>query len=370
MQKKPHHIFAKNPDPKAMEQFQSAMEENFAVQGALLPDAHVGYSLPIGGVVATKGVIVPAWVGYDIGCGVCALPTTFNRLDVESHGQDIFNEIYRAVPMGQRGNKVRSTTPWKISKIPHTQALDKIYNHRRGKLQMGSLGGGNHFIEIGYDDTDIIWIIIHSGSRGTGHGVAGHYMKKAAKSTKAKEGHYGFKVDSNEGKEYIEDMQFCLHYALANRQEIARRVGDSITLFCNGNTKPNGLINRNHNHAELKDGLWIHRKGATQAESGMLGVIPGNMRDGSFITEGLGNPKSLYSSSHGAGRKLGRKQAERSLDFNTFVSDIKQSGVLAKTKGNLDEAPAAYKNIFKVMEQQSNLCLVLHHIKPLINIKA
>lgn len=364
------HIFADAPDPEALAQFHSAMQQKFAVAGALLPDAHVGYSLPIGGVVATRGVILPAWVGYDIGCGVCALPSSFLRQDIEKHRQEIFQEIYRTIPMGQHGNKEHSITRWNINAIPHTPALDKLYQQRKGKSQMGSLGGGNHFIEIGHDEDQKIWIVIHSGSRGTGHGVAGHYMKKAARSQKAKEGHYGFSVDSEEGREYITDMNFCLHYALANRQEMARRVGAAINLFCHGQLLFEQLINRNHNHAECKDGLWIHRKGATHAERDMLGVIPGNMRDGSFIVAGLGNPKSLYSSSHGAGRKLSRTEAQRSLDSRSFSAEIEAAGVLAKTKGNLDESPAAYKDIFSVMKQQTQMCRVLHHIQPIINIKA
>ena len=207
-----------------------------------------------------------------------------------------------------------------------------------------------------------MWIIIHSGSRGIGHGVASYYMGMD----------YSLDVKSSVGKDYIKDMEFCLEFALENR---LRMVDDILGIIINSTNKPIQtlihkfkLINRNHNHAELKDGLWIHRKGATHAEEGMMGVIPANMKDGSFIIRGKGNPDSLCSSSHGAGRVLSRNQAKKKLNLDHFSEMM--AGIKAKIgKSTLDECPSAYKDIYQVMENQSDLVDIVSHIKPIINIK-
>ncbi len=364
--KKPVKIFAKDIESTALEQFRSAMEQDFAVKGALMPDAHTGYSLPIGGVVATDGVVVPAWVGYDIGCGMCAIPTTFRRRDIENMSHEIFRGIYQRIPVGFNVNKKpvdSALNPRNLTKIGR-----KAFEHRKGFRALGSLGSGNHFIEIGYDESDRVWIIIHSGSRGVGHGIATEYMKLASGSGKAKEGHFGLDVTSDLGQSYINDMDWALEFALENRSEMMRRIVKEIKSHCEGEALYQELINRNHNHAEFKDGLWIHRKGATHAEQGMMGVIPGNMRDGSFIVKGKGNPDALWSSSHGAGRIMGRKQARKRLSPKKFAETM--TGITARVgKGTIDESPFAYKNIFDVIRQQSDLVEVVHHIRPIINIK-
>jgi tRNA-splicing ligase RtcB len=255
---------------------------------------------------------------------------------------------------------------------------------KHGRYQLGTLGSGNHFIEIGEGEDGHLWIIVHSGSRNLGHFVASHYMQEAyfanvspeeaaqtMKKAKGKhhkipehilEGHYAFPVMSQAGKDYITDMTYCLAYALENRKRMIRTVAKIL-----GNPKELLFINRNHNHADYKEGLWIHRKGATHAEAGMLGVIPGNMRDGAFIVRGKGNPESLCSSSHGAGRRLSRAQAKKE-DMESFEKTM--TGVTAKIDlGTLDESPFAYKNIFDVMEAQRDMVEVIDYVRPLINIK-
>ena len=179
-------IFAENTEQAAMDQFMSAMGQDFSVSGALMPDVHKGYSLPIGAVVATKGVIVPAWVGYDIGCGMCALKLTgINKGDIKENGLAIFNSIYKEIPIGRKVNEIADSS-CHLDGLTY-EGLDGLtYEGRviavkkRYKHAMGSLGGGNHFIEIGYDEDDAIWVIIHSGSRGVGHGIASHYMTLAS----------------------------------------------------------------------------------------------------------------------------------------------------------------------------------------------
>ncbi|MGI6655626.1 MAG: RtcB family protein [Desulfobulbus sp.] len=364
--KKPYRIFTEAVEPAALDQFTSALRQPFVVRGALMPDAHLGYSLPIGAVVATDGMVLPSWVGYDIGCGMCALPTSFAAHEVRELAPEIFKELYQVIPVGMRHNT--SKTPWKEGEaLPRSPALDKLFG-RNGLLQLGSLGGGNHFIEIGADEQEQVWVIIHSGSRGIGHDLAAHYMRLASGSKKAREGHFAFRDNSAEGMAYIQDLAFCLAFALENRREIMRRVIEVLQSRLKGEVDWSALINRNHNHAEYKDGLWIHRKGATHAEQGMMGVIPGNMRDGSFIVRGKGNPESLWSSSHGAGRVLGRRQARQVIRPHEFAASMK--GIVARlTKGTLDEAPQAYKDIFEVMRQQKDMVEIVAHVRPILNIK-
>lgn len=359
-------IYAEVLEDTALEQFNSAMEQDFAVQGALMPDAHTGYSLPIGAVVATEGVIVPSWVGYDIGCGMCALPTSFDSDLVRGKSEEIFNEIYRRIPVGFAVNGYPAETYLTRDGLSDVGRL--AFDKRKGLLGIGTLGGGNHFIEIGEDESKKVWIIIHSGSRGVGHGIATEYMRLASNDGKVREGHFGLNTTSDLGRSYIIDQAWGLEYALDNRKEMMRRVVSSIKEHTEGVGEFSDLINRNHNHADLKDGLYIHRKGATHAEEGMMGVIPGNMRDGSFIVRGKGNPESLWSSSHGAGRVLGRKQAKRELDLRDFESEM--TGVKARVdEGTLDESPMAYKDIFEVMRLQEGLVEIIHHVRPIINIK-
>jgi tRNA-splicing ligase RtcB len=295
---------------------------------------------------------------------MCAVPTSFERSTISAHAESIFSALYCAIPTGFNHN--RHNSRWDSQHLPRTKALDAMFS-KNGLKQLGSLGSGNHFIEIGAAEDERIWIIIHSGSRNLGHSVATHYMKLAA-GGKAREGHFGFSTRSQEGKDYLKDLNFCLEFALANRFEMIRRVVNEMQHFCSGEADWNQLINRNHNHAEEKDGLWIHRKGATQAEAGMRGVVPGNMRDGSFIVEGKGNVEALWSSSHGAGRVMGRKAAKRQIKLNEFSASM--VGIVAKVdRQTLDEAPFAYKNIDEVMRLQKDLVTVLYRVRPLINIK-
>jgi tRNA-splicing ligase RtcB len=373
---KPYKIYSDDIDPVALDQFFDAMKEDFVVQGALMPDAHAGYSLPIGGVVATNDVVVPAWVGFDIGCGMCA-----NKLNIKASMLDdikdiVFNKIYDLVPVGRNAHPNdylfnTLTTPSFQEDVK--DVCDRVLeSYEDAKAKLGTLGSGNHFIEIGADTNKDVWIVVHSGSRHFGHSIASHYMKLASGTNKAKEGHFGFDVNSENGKAYIHDMNVALEYALYNRKIMLYLVIDAIKAYLGQDdvsfVDEDALINRNHNHAEYNHGVWIHRKGATHAEKGMMGVIPGNMRDGSYIVCGKGNPDSLYSSSHGAGRVLGRRKAKEQLDVNIF--ELMMSGIAAKVgKNTLDESPMAYKNIVKVMENQEDLVDIVTHVRPIINIK-
>ena len=360
-------------DGAALAQLYEAMTPEWAIKGALMPDAHKGYGLPIGGVVATKGMIVPSFIGYDIGCGVCAIQIRAKKKTITRHRNEIFDNIYEAIPTGagkyNNGQKLKDWSEYE--NIPKSAFLKELFEEKRGFDQLCSLGSGNHFIEVGYDDheDENIWVIIHSGSRGIGHKTATHYMRIAG-GGKCREGTYPLDVDSQDGQDYITDLNFCLHFALENRKQMLSRTVDVIArAIGNVNIMKDNIINRNHNHAEFKDGLWIHRKGATHAEKGMYGVIPGNMKDGAFIVIGKGNEKSMCSSSHGAGRVSSRNKAKETLSLDEFMDDME--GIAAKVgKSTLDESKGAYKNIFEVMKAQDDLVEVVRYVKPIINVKA
>jgi tRNA-splicing ligase RtcB len=193
-------------------------------------------------------------------------------------------------------------------------------------------------------------------------------MREASGDGKVHEGHFGFHPDSKLGRDYLDDHDWCVQYALENRKAMVAAVVESIQQFLGGNAEWEHLINRSHNHVEKFGEWYIHRKGATHAEFGMKGVIPGNMRDGSFIVRGLGNPDSLMSSSHGAGRLMSRTKAKAELDAEAFVKDM--DGIVSDAGvKRLDEAPGAYKDIFEVMEQQKELVETIHVVKPILNVK-
>jgi len=383
------NVFSDSIEGATLSQMYSALDHEWVVRGVLLPDAHVGYGLPIGGVVSTRDVVVPSWVGYDIGCGVGAIKTCFKVSDITDYKKEIYDTIIDTVPLGvgvYRRKSVMSTGQMRdyfgleCSGFLHT-LFDQKATH-----QAGTLGSGNHFAEIGADEEDNVWILIHSGSRGVGHNCATYYMGIAQPEKGSKEGSFPLDVSSVTGKEYIMDLAFMLEFALLNRAILLNDVLNCVSSVLGRKTTPftyktdsalitderiTSFINRNHNHAEYKDGMWIHRKGATHAEKGMYGVITGNMRDGSFIVVGKGCDASLCSSSHGAGRVLGRKQAKRELDTIDFVNTMKDvvCGVSNDPGGLIDESPDAYKNIFTVMEEQQDLVEVKHHIRSLINVK-
>jgi tRNA-splicing ligase RtcB len=243
--------------------------------------------------------------------------------------------------------------------------------HKRDALhQYGTLGGGNHFIELGTDSEGNYSFTIHSGSRGIGHEVASTYMRLASPDGKRAEGNFGFERGEDLYVMYMKDMKWCLDYALNNRTSMLQNIEAELNKIMDCYIDWPKLINKNHNHAEeMLDGAILHRKGATQARLGEYGVIPGNMRDGTAIVRGTGNPDSLFSCSHGAGRRYGRKQAGRLLFLEDFREDMQ--GITANvSQKHIDEAPRAYKDFFEVLRQQESLAIVEKFIKPVINWKA
>ncbi len=381
--KKQIYNYGIDVDKETLEQFKNCYSEDFVVAAALMPDAHLGYAAPIGAVLKTKRFVVPAWVGFDIGCGLIAIKIKSEGLvgKIRENQNKIYSQVMKKIPMGVGNyNEIKNITEKtkktfkdlleKFEKKPHDR---NILNYlKTGAIkQIGTLGGGNHFIEIGADETEKeMWLVIHSGSRGVGHNVAKKYMINAAGSKNKNDYEKTFPLDSASeiGKEYLNVLEFGLDYALLNRLEMAYKIIGVLNEVLGKNLKYEVWVNKNHNHAVYENGFFVHRKGATPAKKGERGIIPGNMRDGSFLVLGKGNRKFLNSSSHGAGRSLSRKDARKKYTMEQFAESMKgiKGNISSKT---LDELPMAYKNFSAVMDAQKNSVKIIKRIKPVINWK-
>ena len=350
----------------------------------IMPDSHLGYGMPIGGVIATKGVIIPNAVGVDIGCGMCAVKTFLTEIDTDTL-KKIMGEIRKVIPVGFKKHKEKlhsgGLPTYKFDTDSKTCPV--VYKEwENARKSLGSLGGGNHFIEIQKGDDGHIWIMIHSGSRNLGLKVANHYNKLAVESNEKwhssvpKKWELAFlPADSEEGQAYIREMNYCVDFALANRKLMMDKVVYAFSKFLSDFVKEGEMINIAHNYASLENHfgkkIWIHRKGATQAKKGQIGIIPGSQGTASYIVEGLGNPESFESCSHGAGRVMGRKQAERELDLEKEIKILNDQNIIhsIRSRGDLDEATSCYKNIDEVMENQKDLVKIKVELKPMAVIK-
>lgn len=346
---------------------------------ALMADCHQGYGMPIGGVIACDDAIIPHAVGVDIGCGMAALQTylsadSLNKTLIRS----ILNELKNIIPLGFKNHKEnQSWTGFK--EAPDIPVINKLL--KDAAKQLGTLGGGNHFIEIQEADDGFIWLMIHTGSRDFGYKIAEYYHKEAERFCQDNSLNYPGKgaeslaylpFSSNEGKEYFAAMQFAMKFARENRRrilEIFSKVMEKKTSCYFGEE-----INIHHNFAARESHfgkkLIIHRKGATEAFPGQKGIIPGSMGSKSFITEGLGNQQSFMSCSHGAGRIMSRNKFNRTYsedECNKQIKNIEFSGWSRDRKGNpdLSEAPAAYKDIDEIIDAQSDLVKPLVTLNPL-----
>jgi tRNA-splicing ligase RtcB len=358
---------------------------------AIMPDSHEGYGMPIGGIIATKGVVVPNAVGVDIGCGMCAVRTSLDNIYTDVI-KKILSEIREEIPLGM--NRHDNRQDFKL--MPHSgeidlsEGIDKekypVICHGWGSAlkSLGSLGGGNHFIEIQHGSDGKIWIMLHSGSRNLGLKVAEHYNNKAKKlnakwfsSVPVKWDLAYLPIDEEEGKFYMREMRYCVEYAYANRKLMMDRIKNILldTIPGSEQIEFDEMINIAHNYADFETHydtkVIVHRKGATRADEGLLGIIPGSQGTKSYIVKGKGNPESFRSCSHGAGRIMSRTKAINTIDLEKEKAMLDSLGILhaIRTKKDLDEAPSAYKNIDVVMENQKDLVDILIELHPLAVIK-
>jgi tRNA-splicing ligase RtcB len=349
---------------------------------AIMPDSHQGYGMPIGGVIATQNVVIPNAVGVDIGCGMCAVKTSLTEINTETL-KKIMGEIRKAVPVGFEHQKEKQDESLMPIPLSQYNVVEKEYT--AALKQIGTLGGGNHFIEIQKGSDGHIWIMIHSGSRNFGLKIAEFYNKLAIElnekwhSAIPKEWQLAFlPLDSEEGQIYMREMQYAVDFALANR----RLMMDRIILIFGGIEKSGDavqfepMINIAHNYASMENhfghNVLIHRKGATLARTDTVGIIPGSQGTKSYIVKGKGNPESFMSCSHGAGRLMSRTKACNELNLEDEIKKLDDLGVIhgLRSKKDLDEAPSAYKPIDVVMKNQEDLVEILVELSPLAVIKA
>lgn len=353
---------------------------------AIMPDAHQGYGMPIGGVLATKGVVIPNAVGVDIGCGMCAMKLPITEIGT-SQLKSIMGDIRKHVPVGFAHHDKPQTEdhmpPLDVYSLPRESVVKNEYENAR--TQVGTLGGGNHFIEIQKGSDGHIWVMIHSGSRNLGLKVAEYYNKLAVKlnerwhSEIPKEWELAFlPFGTLEYENYLSEMNYCVDFALANRRLMMMRICNTIYNYIRiygFGFSFSDMINIAHNYVAMEnhfgENVMVHRKGATRAYSGQLGIIPGSQGTASYIVAGLGNKESFMSCSHGAGRKMGRKEAQKTLDLEAEKKILDDQGIIHSVRNvsDLDEASGAYKDIGLVMANQADLVRIVVQLKPLAVIK-
>ncbi len=348
---------------------------------AIMPDAHQGYGMPIGGVLATKEVIIPNAVGVDIGCGMCALKTNLTAIDPPIL-KKIMGQIREVIPLGFKHHsrkQDRKLMP-KNTDLKKQSIVQKEYEN--ALMQIGTLGGGNHFIEIQRGNDGFIWIMIHSGSRNFGLQIAQYYNKLARKLNTEQKLNIPLQwdlafltIDSREGKDYIREMQYCVDFALANRKLMMDRIVQIFEKETKSKINLAEIVNIAHNYAALEEHfgqkVWVHRKGATLAKKETIGIIPGSQGSKSYIVKGKGNLDSFNSCSHGAGRRIGRHEAQKTLNLAEEIKKLDDQNIIhaIRHKKDLDEAPGVYKNIDAVMKNQEDLVEILVELQPLAVIK-
>ena len=349
---------------------------------AIMADAHVGYGMPIGGVLATTGAIIPNGVGVDIGCGMRAVRTGLTAVDTAQLSK-IVDDLRATIPLGFKHHS--KPRPAQVMPDPGAEDSDLpvvAAEFDSARKQIGTLGGGNHFIEIQQGSDNRIWLMVHSGSRNIGYRVAEYHNKLAVKLAKTarkevipKEWRLAvLPVASVEGQQYLREMEYCVAFARANRREMMTVIQE-VVAEVTGCGQFEEALDVAHNYAaremHFDREVWVHRKGATRAFAGERGIIPGSQGSRSYIVRGLGNPQSFMSCSHGAGRVLGRKEAQRVLNLREEISKLEAQHILhsIRHRNDLEEAPGAYKDIGEVIANQDDLVEVLVELQPLAVLK-
>jgi tRNA-splicing ligase RtcB len=387
---KPIKIWTHDIEDEALTQLKNLARLPFIAGNgvACMPDVHAGKGSTIGTVIATDKAIIPAAVGVDIGCGMNAVRLSLKASDLPESLKDIRNQIERDVPLGAGGaNKLTDERMLAFSNAMKSvpTGVRDVFKGDASKAiakaapQLGTLGSGNHFIELCIDENQDVWIMLHSGSRGIGNMIGTYFIEKAKRRMEQyfislPDGDLAYlPEDTDDFRDYVEAVNWAQNYALENR----RVMMDVVIAALKRHIKlefsiTQEAINCHHNYVEKENhfgkNLWVTRKGAIRARVGDLGIIPGSMGQRSFIVRGKGNPESYCSCSHGAGRKMSRSAARKVFT----IDDLKQQtqGVECRKDDDvLDEIPGAYKDIDVVMDNQSDLVEVLHTLKQVLCVK-
>lgn len=352
---------------------------------AVMPDVHMGMGATIGSVIPTKGAIIPAAVGVDIGCGMIAQKTSLNAADLPNNLANIRARIEKSIPTGRASHKKlpkRFEQQWANLEHGYNSLLEKhpLIEHSKKDNQLGTLGGGNHFIEICLDENDDVWVMLHSGSRGVGNNIARYFIELAREDMKKwfvnlPDMNLAYFPEGTENfKDYMLAVNWAQEYARINREMMM----SSVLLALKGTselpefTTEQTAVNCHHNYVDTEthfgEEVLVTRKGAISARAGELGIIPGSMGAKSFIVKGLGNEESFCSCSHGAGRIMSRTKAKEVISLEEHIAATE--GIeCRKDRGVIDESPKAYKNIDAVMDAQSDLVEVVHTLRQIVCIK-
>lgn len=350
---------------------------------AIMPDVHMGMGMPIGGVLACKDAVIPNAVGVDIGCGMCAVKTNWKASDIPTEvlRKEIMKGIRNRIPLG----KEHHVQPQEECHLPTGHDIEKleIVNGRYKSIlhEVGTLGGGNHFIELQKDEDDNLWIMIHSGSRNLGKRVGDYYNKMAQMLNERWHSVVPSKIHlpffprgTKEFGNYWDEMKYCVDFALCNRKLMMHRIEEVLSDALKG-IEFEPMINIAHNYAAIEhhfgQDVIVHRKGATLAREGIVGIIPGSQGTASYIVEGLGNPDSFCSCSHGAGRVLSRTAAINTLDMDKEVKQLEEKGIVhaIRCQNDMQEATGAYKDIESVIANQLDLVKIKTRLLPIAVIK-
>ena len=335
---------------------------------AVMPDVHLAKNVCIGTVIATDKVLYPAAVGGDIGCGILAVAMDCDAeaFRAKANAARLLGQLNERVPTNRLApHRITKRLPSELEDQELSDPRLQKLKLREGCVQLGTLGRGNHFVEFQYDEDDRLWLMIHSGSRGIGQAIAKHHGCEKRK---------GIAADSDAGQAYFSDMQWARAYARCNRLAMMQSVTEILSSYWNVNPDLDTVVHTDHNHVQVENHsgkpLLVHRKGAQQLPRDELGLVPGSMGSGSFIVSGKGCEAALDSCAHGAGRKMSRQQAKRSVSLSGFEESMQNVWFNhQKTKQLLDEAPQAYKDLDQVMRDQRELVRPVRRLFPLINFK-
>jgi tRNA-splicing ligase RtcB len=338
---------------------------------ALMPDVHLAEQVCVGAVVATKKLIYPAAVGGDIGCGMAAVAFDVEAaaIDDERAAGALLAGLYQFVPSNKHRNS--RDLPESLKRQLLSDATLQRLAARDGRVQLGTLGRGNHFLEFQADQEGRLWALIHSGSRAMGQAITEWHLRRAPSTGGELK---SLDAASNEGKAYLADVAWARRYACESRLEMLRAVEQIMQSLLGAQLQWASLIHSDHNHIERESHggrpLWVHRKGAQMAGVDEPGIIPGSMGSATFHTEGRGCDEAMRSCSHGAGRRLSRSAARQSINDKEFTRQVARLWFDRRRTGRLrDEAPGAYKDIREVMRAQRGLIKIVRELRPLLNYK-
>lgn len=352
---------------------------------ACMPDVHAGIGSTVGTVIATEKAVIPAAVGVDIGCGMNAVRLSLKASDLPENLKPLRDEIESRVPLGVGGAHDDSTDIGEVNDKLYKTVIDPLYKgdydkfHAKAASQMGSLGSGNHFIEVCIDESQDVWIMLHSGSRGIGNMIGTHYIEKAKRNMEKffislpDDDLAYFPENTEDFDDYMEAVGWAQNYALENRRRMMIQVVEAMKQCIEKPfTITQEAINCHHNYVEKENhfgrNMWVTRKGAIRARAGDLGIIPGSMGQRSYIVRGKGDLASYCSCSHGAGRVMSRAEAKRRFSLTDLIAQT-QGVECRKDEAVIDEIPASYKDIDQVMANQTDLVEVVHTLKQVLCVK-